>query len=122
MVTGVLYPSDEWRKTREIESKYSAAIGKPHKNLNMNTATQPKLKLPKPQRYLLRYKKDGLETMFEVSNPIEIIQSKKTDILQDGTKINVYVFAAGGHSPGIRTFKVENITEMKKIGPSVKGT
>ncbi len=64
---------------------------------------------PPPKRFLLKYRKnqDALaETKFyECSSPIAL----------DNDKVTVYCF----DGLGVRSFKLENIVEMKEIGPSV---
>jgi hypothetical protein len=101
--------TEKMRELWAMEDKFTASVGHGYFMSATNTK-EIKLKLPKPQRYLLRYRKDDQEVMYEVSNPIDV---------EDGY-INVYVYAFAGHSPGIRSFKVTNIVEMKKIGASVK--
>lgn len=63
-----------------------------------------KLRIPKPQNYLLIYEgKEGLK-QYNVSLPID-----KTD-----TEITVYAFGKG-----VRTFKVNKIVDMRRLGDSV---
>lgn len=65
------------------------------------------LKLPKARQYSMLYRKKCGETQaYSVSNPIE----------QDEETITVYAIGRG-----IRTFRVENILEMRELGRSILG-
>ena len=63
------------------------------------------MRLPKPKRYLLKYRKNGGEIKtYEISVPI------------DETIETVTVYSYGG---GLRTFKRSNIVDIKSVGASV---